>query len=131
MGSKNFSDIKGRSKKMITLETKLEMINIYEEGMRIVNLASTYGSNQSTIGKIIKNKEAIQASKPSKGMTALASGVTSINDKMERLLLLWIKEKKISGDTLTQSVISHKVSAIFADLMEAQRDGGHKGTPRV
>ncbi|XP_068233335.1 tigger transposable element-derived protein 1-like [Palaemon carinicauda] len=46
---------------------------------------------------------------------------------MERLLL-WIKEKEIDGDTLTQSVVSQKASAIFADLVEAQRDGGGKGT---
>ncbi|XP_068229501.1 tigger transposable element-derived protein 1-like [Palaemon carinicauda] len=41
-------------------------------------------------------------------MTILASGRTSINDEMEGLLLLWIKEKEITGDTLTQTVISHK-----------------------
>lgn len=128
MGPKIASDVKGRSKKMITMETKLEIIKKYEEGTRIVTLAREYGRNQSTIGTIIKNKEAIKASKSSKGMTILASGRTSINDEMERLLLLWIKEKEIAGDTLTQSVISHKASAIFADLVEAQRDGGDEGT---
>ncbi|XP_068238424.1 tigger transposable element-derived protein 1-like [Palaemon carinicauda] len=112
---------------MITMETKLEIIKKYEEGMRIVTLTNTYGRNQSTMDTIIKNKEAIKASKSSKGMTVLASGRTSINDEMERLLLLLIKEKEIAGDTLTQSVISHKASAIFADLVEAQRDGGGEG----
>ncbi|XP_068225073.1 tigger transposable element-derived protein 1-like [Palaemon carinicauda] len=113
---------------MITMETKLEIIKRYEEGTRIVTLASTYGRNQSTIGTFIKNKEAIKASKSSKGMTVLASRRASINDEKERFLLLWIKEKEIAGDTFTQSVISHKESAIFGDLVEAQRDGGGKGT---
>ncbi|XP_068209148.1 tigger transposable element-derived protein 1-like [Palaemon carinicauda] len=83
---------------MITMETKLEIITKYEEGMRIITHANTYGRNLSTIRTIIKNKEAIKT------------------------------KKEIAGDTLTQSVISHKASAIFADLVEAQRDGGHKGT---
>ncbi|XP_068235719.1 tigger transposable element-derived protein 1-like [Palaemon carinicauda] len=60
MGPKIASDVKRRSK-MITNETKLEIIKKYEEGMRIVTLASAYGRNQSTIGTIIKNKEAIKA----------------------------------------------------------------------
>ncbi|XP_068231953.1 putative CENPB DNA-binding domain-containing protein 1 [Palaemon carinicauda] len=118
MGPKIASDVNGRSKKMISMETKLEIIKKYKEGMRIVTLASMYGRNQSTTGTDIKNKEAIKTSKSSKGMTVLASGRTSINDEMERLLFLWIKEKEIAGDSLTQSVISQKASGIFADLVE-------------
>ncbi|XP_068208326.1 tigger transposable element-derived protein 1-like [Palaemon carinicauda] len=110
------------------METKLEIIKKYEEGMHIITLASTYGRKQSTIGTIIRNKEAIKASKSSKGMTVLASGRISINNEMERLLLLWIKEKEIASDTLTQSVISHKASAIFGDLVKAHRDGEGEGT---
>ncbi|XP_068206199.1 putative CENPB DNA-binding domain-containing protein 1 [Palaemon carinicauda] len=128
MGPRIAIDVKGRSKKIITMETKLEIIKKYEEGMCIVTLASAYGCNQSTISTIIKYKEATKVSKSSKGMTVLASGTTSINDEMETLLILWIKEKEIAGDTLTRSVISHKASAIFTDLVEAQKDGGGEGT---
>ncbi|XP_068240140.1 putative CENPB DNA-binding domain-containing protein 1 [Palaemon carinicauda] len=109
---------------MIPMETKLEIFKKYEEGPRMGLLFSAYGLNQLAIGTIIKNKEAIKASKSSKGMTVLASERTSINDEMERLLLLWIKEKEIAGDTHTQSVISHKANTIFANLVEAQRDQG-------
>ena len=49
MGPKIASDVKGRSKKMITMETKLEIIKKYEEGTRIVTLASEYGRNQIKI----------------------------------------------------------------------------------
>ncbi|XP_068236981.1 putative CENPB DNA-binding domain-containing protein 1 [Palaemon carinicauda] len=118
MGPKIASDVIGRSKKMITIEKRLEIIKKYEKGMRIVTLASTYGRNQSTIATIIKNKAAIKASKSSKGMTVLTNGGTLINDEMEKLLLLWIKEKEIDGETFTRSVISHKASAIFADLVK-------------
>ncbi|XP_068201725.1 tigger transposable element-derived protein 1-like [Palaemon carinicauda] len=111
----------------MTMETKLDIIKKYEEGTRNVALTMAYSRNQSTIGTIIKNKEAIKASKSSKGTTVLASGRTPIKDEMERLLLLLIKEKEIDGDALTQSVISHKASAIFADLLEAQRDSRDEG----
>ncbi|XP_068245377.1 tigger transposable element-derived protein 1-like [Palaemon carinicauda] len=86
MGPKIARIVKGRSRKMITMKMKLEIIKKYEEGMLIVTLDNTYGRNQSTIGTIIKNNEAIKA------------------------------------------IISHKASAIFADLVEAQRDSGGKGT---
>ena len=38
-----------------------------------------YGRNQSTISTIVKNKEAIKASKPSKGMTVLACQWKDVN----------------------------------------------------
>ncbi|XP_067930250.1 tigger transposable element-derived protein 1-like [Watersipora subatra] len=118
----------GRRKKMISMAMKQEIINKYEEGARIVNIAKEYGRNQSTIGTIIKNRKAIKASKASKGTTILASQRTSINDEMERLLLLWIKEKEIAGDTINQPVISHKAMALFDDLVEAQRNGEDEGS---
>ncbi|XP_068204189.1 putative CENPB DNA-binding domain-containing protein 1 [Palaemon carinicauda] len=111
---------------MITMEPKREIIKNYREGTCIVTLARAYCRNQSKIGTIINIKEAIKASKSSQDMTVLASGRTSVNDKMERLLLLWIKEKEIAGDTLTQSIILPKASAIFDDLVAAKRDGGDK-----
>ncbi|XP_068233381.1 tigger transposable element-derived protein 1-like [Palaemon carinicauda] len=120
--------VKLRNKKMNAMIMKFEICKKYEEGTRIVTLAREYGRNKPTISPIIKNKEAIKASKSSKGMIILASGRTSINDEMERLLLIWIEEKQIVDDTLKQSVISHKASAIFDDLVEAQRDGGDEGT---
>lgn len=113
---------------MISMATKLEIINKYEGGARIVSIAKEYGRNQSTIATIIKNKQSIKANKASKGMTILASNRCSIHNEMERLLLLWIKEKEIRGDSITQSAISHKATALFDDLLEAQRDSGGEGT---
>ncbi|XP_035205544.1 tigger transposable element-derived protein 1-like [Stegodyphus dumicola] len=90
-------------------------------------IANAYGRNQSTISTIIKNKEAIKASKSAKGVTTF-SYRTALNDKMETLLLMWIKEKEIAGDTITQAAICHKATAIFEDLAKAQRDEGGEGT---
>ncbi|XP_067939455.1 putative CENPB DNA-binding domain-containing protein 1 [Watersipora subatra] len=127
MDTATSTNITGRRKKMISMATKLEIINKYEGGARIISIAKEYGRNQSTIATIIKNKQSIKANKASKGMTILAINRCSIHNEMERLLLLWIKEKEIRGDSITQSAISHKATALFDDLLKTQRDSG--GTP--
>ncbi|XP_068217804.1 tigger transposable element-derived protein 1-like [Palaemon carinicauda] len=35
---------------------------------------------------------------------------------MERLLLLWIKEKQLAGDSITEAIICEKASAVYEDL---------------
>ena len=37
--------------------------------------------------------------------------------------MLWIKDNKIAGDTLTEAIISEKTSAIFQDLKEERGKG--------
>lgn len=119
---------KGKRKSSIIMEVKLEIIKKYESGMRIMAIANEYGRNQSTISTIIKNKEAIKASKSAKGVTTFSYNRTALNDEMETLLLIWIKDKEIAGDTITQAAICHKATAIFVDLAKAQRDEGGEGT---
>ncbi|XP_064109958.1 tigger transposable element-derived protein 1-like [Macrobrachium nipponense] len=47
---------------------------------------------------------------------------------MERLLLVWIKDKEITGDTITETAICQNASAIFGDLI-AQATGEGTSTP--
>ena len=72
MGLKVDSDSKGKSKKMISMEMKREIIKKYKEGTHIVILSRVYGNNQSTIRRIIKKNEAIKASRSPKDRTILA-----------------------------------------------------------
>ena len=106
----------GKKKRMLSLETKMEIIKKYEQGMRLTAIAKEYDRNPSMIGTIIKQKDAIKAATPSKGVTILSYKRIDLHDEMERLLLLWIKEKEIAGDTITEAVVSHKATAIFGDL---------------
>ncbi|XP_068203572.1 tigger transposable element-derived protein 1-like [Palaemon carinicauda] len=43
---------------------------------------------------------------------------------MERLLLIWIKDKAVVGDTITETIICEKASAIYCDLKAADSGGG-------
>ena len=129
MGPKNVPEVKGKKKVMLTMETKLEIIKKYEDGMRLSAIAKEYGRNPSTIGTILKQKEAIKAATPSKGTTVMSSKRSHINDDMERLLLIWIKDKEIAGDTLTEAAICHKASAIFEDLVKEAEGTSQQVTP--
>lgn len=40
-----------------------------------------------------------------------------MHDEMERLLLVWIKEKEIAGDTVTRAIICEKATTIYYDLV--------------
>ncbi|KAL3977070.1 U1 small nuclear ribonucleoprotein A [Sarotherodon galilaeus] len=94
-----------KKRKVLSMETKREIIDKYERGVKLSDIAREYGRNPSTIGTILKQKEVIKAAKPSMGTT------------MERLLLVWIKDKGRTGDTLTETIICEKASSIYNDLV--------------
>ncbi|XP_068613843.1 tigger transposable element-derived protein 1-like [Brachionichthys hirsutus] len=113
---------KKRKRLILAIETKKEIIERYEKGMRLSDLAKEYGRNISTIGTIIKQKEALKATVPSKGLSVISKRRSAANDEMERLLLMWIKDKEIAGDTVTEAIICAKAIAIFTDI--AKEDTG-------
>ncbi|GFU48699.1 HTH CENPB-type domain-containing protein [Nephila pilipes] len=107
---------KKKPKKMISMEEKHEFIAKHERGVRIIDLANEYGRNPSTISTIIKQKEAIKKLQPSKGVTLISKQRTNIHDEMEQLLLLWIQEKQLAGDSVSEAIICEKAGAIFQDF---------------
>ncbi|GFT25433.1 tigger transposable element-derived protein 1 [Nephila pilipes] len=107
---------KKKPKKMISMEAKQEIIAKHERGVRIIDLANEYGRNPSTISTIIKQKEAIKKLQPSKGVTIISKLRTNIHDEMEQTLLLWIKEKLLDGDSVSEAIICEKAGAIFQGL---------------
>ncbi|XP_070613955.1 tigger transposable element-derived protein 1-like [Erythrolamprus reginae] len=105
-----------KKKMMISIEAKQEIINLHEKGTRVVDLARKFQRSTSTICTILKQKDILKGVKPAKGATIISELRTSVHEEMERLLLIWIKEKELAGDTITEAVISEKARAIFADL---------------
>ncbi|XP_068242263.1 tigger transposable element-derived protein 1-like [Palaemon carinicauda] len=122
MGSKQASANKGSEKEkcMMTLEMKHEIIAKHENGVRVTELAPHYKRSTSTICTILKQKDAIKSTKPSKGVTILPKLRNDIHDEMERLLLIWIKEKQLAGDSVTETIICEKASRIYDDLKRKQ-----------
>ncbi|XP_077576237.1 SWI/SNF complex subunit SMARCC1-like isoform X2 [Stigmatopora nigra] len=110
--------IKKRKRSVLSIEVKQEMIKKYESGMRLSDVARQYGRNTSTVSTIIKQKTALKAMIPSHGLSIMSKKRSALHDEMERLLVLWIREKELAGDKLTKSTISEKAMDIFADLLK-------------
>jgi hypothetical protein len=53
-----------------------------------------------------------------KGVTQINKSQSTVLDKVERLLLVWINERQMAGDGLSVSIICEKVRDINTDLIK-------------
>ncbi|XP_066240889.1 tigger transposable element-derived protein 1-like isoform X1 [Saccopteryx leptura] len=122
MGPKKVSvkDSGEKKKRMMSIEVKQEIIEKHERGVRVIELARLYNRNTSTICTILKQKDAIKSANPAKGTTILSQLRTNIHEEMEKLLLVWVKEKELAGDTVTETVICEKARIIYWDLKKKE-----------
>jgi len=116
--SKQVSDKPKGSRKLLTIEQKKEIISAYEREVGIVDLAAKHGIASSSIARILKKKEEIKAASVAAGVKTLASQSqrSSVNEEMEKLLMIWINERQVAGDTITQEMICSKARIIYEDL---------------
>ncbi|XP_068234284.1 tigger transposable element-derived protein 1-like [Palaemon carinicauda] len=104
----------------MTIEVKREIIEKHESGVQVSELVHHYQRSTSTICNILKQKDAIKSTKPSKGLTILSKLQSDVNDEMERLLLMWIKEKQLVGDSVTEAIVCEMASANYEDLKQRE-----------
>jgi len=116
---KNISDgDKGKRKTTrATIEVKKEIIGKYENGVRVSNLASTYGIPKSTISTFLKNKEILKAADVAKGSKGISKQRPQIIEEVEKLLLVFINEKQLKGDSVSEAFICEKALNIYGDLV--------------
>ncbi|XP_068245403.1 putative CENPB DNA-binding domain-containing protein 1 [Palaemon carinicauda] len=122
-GSGSSNSCEKKRKSMLSFELNQEIIEKHERGVRVSDLAKQYGRNMSTILMIIKEKSAIKQVKLSKGITIISKRRSPTLEEMERPLLMWIKDKVIVGDTITETIICEKASAIYSELKVARSRG--------
>jgi cobalamin-dependent methionine synthase I len=60
---------------------------------------------KSMIGTILKIKEEIKSARVVKGISGLSSSRYNITEQMETLLLVWIYEKQMAGDSVSEVII--------------------------
>jgi len=119
MGPKKVSDKPKGSRKLLTIKQKKEIISAYERGVRIVDLAAKHGIASSSIATILKKKkEEIKAASVAAGVKTLASQSqrSSVNEEMKKLLMIWINERQMASDTMTQEMICSKARMIYENL---------------
>ncbi|XP_040177160.1 tigger transposable element-derived protein 1-like isoform X2 [Rana temporaria] len=110
----------GKKKAMITVEVKKKMIEKHERGMRVADIARFYNKSTSTICTILKKKENIRGLDAAKGVTRVSKQRPRVLEDVEKLLLIWINEKKRAGDNVSESIICEKAKALYVDLVSKQ-----------
>ena len=120
--NKSSSNSTGQEKRKVvrtTIEFKKEIIVKFENGVRVSDLAAQYNMAKSMISTSLKNKDVIKAVDAAKGMTIVRSNQRpQIMDEVEKLLLIWIKEKELDGDSISEGIICEKALRIYADLVK-------------
>jgi len=102
---------------LITVEVKKEIIEKYERGIQVADIARFYNKSTSTICTLLKKKEEIKALDAAKGVTRVSKQRPRVLEDVDKLLLVWINEKQLAGDTLTENLICEKTKYLYADLV--------------
>ncbi|XP_014774301.1 uncharacterized protein LOC106872008 isoform X2 [Octopus bimaculoides] len=116
-------DRQKRIRKSITIETKKEIIRKHENGASVSNLSLEYRVAKSTICTILKNKCKLKNVRVAKGITKLSKSRNNFIEEMENLLLVWIKEKEIACENISESMICVKAKQLFDDLVANSPSG--------
>lgn len=117
---------KSAKRKWLTLEQKLNIIKLHDDGASFAKISRDKGINESSIRLIIKNKDHYKsqgiatASYLSKSLVSKHRTSRMIN--MERLLGIWIEDLNQKRIPLSQMEIQAKALSIFKDLKD--EDGG-------
>ena len=101
-----------------TIEFKKELIATYESGVRVSVLAKEFGMAKSTISTILKNKDQFKASYVAKGSSVLSKQRPQVLEKVEKLLLIFVNEKQLSGDTPSEDAICAQAKLLYEDLIK-------------
>uniref|UniRef100_A0A3Q2YW47 HTH CENPB-type domain-containing protein n=1 Tax=Hippocampus comes TaxID=109280 RepID=A0A3Q2YW47_HIPCM len=106
--------------KKITIEQKKEIIEKHERGVRLCDLTSQDQYAKSTIATILKNKEAIQGVCVANGVSVLSKQRSQAIEEVEKLLLIWINEKQLAGDSVSEGIIAEKARQLHSDIIKRQ-----------
>ena len=104
-----------RKKDIISIELK-EIIGKHERGLGVADLAKLYGRSSSTICTILK-KEEIKKLDVAKGVTMITKQCPNLLEDVEKLLLVWINEKQLKGDSVSEGITCTKAKALYVDLV--------------
>ncbi|XP_066489716.1 tigger transposable element-derived protein 1-like [Tiliqua scincoides] len=120
------ADVTKQSRKNITIDLKMQVLQCIEAGERQVDVGRRLGLGTSTIRTILKNGEKIKRS--AKSTTPQSATKTSrsrniLLEKMEKRLSIWIEDQTQHCVPLSQLTIQEKARSIFAYLQEHEGDG--------
>ncbi|KAF2358522.1 Transposase IS3/IS911family [Trinorchestia longiramus] len=121
MGPKTNVSDSGRVKRKNvrkTIELKEEIIAKFESGVCVSDLATQHGMSESTISTFLKKKEEFKEVNVAKEVTSLTKKRPQILEEVEKLLLVFINEKQLRGDSISETLIREKALQIYEDLLK-------------
>ena len=108
-----------RSKNFTDLQTKIQIIEQSEEGVRTSDITKKFNLPWSTVDSIVKNKERYKAAaKIVSGDVKLLKSREDIFVQMEKHLVAWIREKEKCGEWLTSAFIRENAKNLFGILKQ-------------
>ncbi|XP_064102680.1 tigger transposable element-derived protein 1-like [Macrobrachium nipponense] len=85
--------------------------------VHVLDLAKIYNRITLTICSILKKKEEIKAME---GVLTVSTQWLHVLDSVEKLLLIWINNKQLAGDTITENIICEKARLLFGDFVKKE-----------
>ena len=116
-----------RTRKTVTLETKMLVIRKMEAGEKRGNVCSSLGLAPATVSTIMANAEKIKqsAQKTTKLSASNVSYTRNFNiEKMEQLLTLWIDDLNQKRIPVTHRAIAAKARSLFEEIQ--RKEGGNE-----
>lgn len=107
-------DSEKKKKRSITIEDKKETIEKYERVFVCLSLlVSTVAI--CTICTILKKRKEIKKFDVAKGVKAMHSTKQrpKLLEDVEKLLMLWINDKQLAGDSISEHIICAKAKALY------------------
>ena len=108
-----------RQRRVLSLEEKVKMLDLLQEGMSTTSVGRRHGVNESTVRCIKKNEAKIR---DSFHVAARSSGkyTSYLRDrdlvKMENALSLWIQDQHRKGNPIDNNIIRSKAKSLYNNV---------------
>lgn len=102
-----------RKKRVTCTELKKEMSEKHDYGVRAVDLAKLCGRSTSTTCVLLKLNESIKSRTPAKDVRIFSNQPASMHENTGKALMVWLMEKKLAADTVTEDIIGYKGRVLF------------------
>ncbi|XP_047473466.1 tigger transposable element-derived protein 1-like [Penaeus chinensis] len=114
-----------RSRKLVTIEKKLEVLDRYDRGEKTSVIVHATGLSDSTLRTIRANADKIRASSVAgtSASSSQCSRARSIEmERMEKLLAQWIQHQNKDNVPISMAIVQTKALCIYKDLLEEDEE---------
>ncbi|KAG6928966.1 tigger transposable element derived 1, partial [Chelydra serpentina] len=120
-----------KTRKTISLGTKLDILKRFDAGERAVDIGIALGLTPTTERTIRNNADKIRASPPCAtllSVTTISRSRSSLLENMERFLSLWIEDQNQRNIPLSLLAVQAKAKSLYDDLKRDKGEGSQRDT---